>query len=126
MTCSNELTLYSCPSLDFSGGVLSIAQLLLDGATLGWGGVVGDPIKFALGFVSMVFDVIFMIQHYCLFTDRNERKSSYDVASAGENVDIIADLEYDTKIYGREGDMQSNRKLGAPLLTSTSDNRDEQ
>ena len=47
--------------LDFTGGALSIAQLMLDGATEGWGGVVGDPIKFCLGFVSIFFDIIFMV-----------------------------------------------------------------
>lgn len=59
--------------LDFSGGVLSLAQLFLDGATLGWSGVAGNPIKFALGFVSVIFDVLFMVQHYCLYTDRTDK-----------------------------------------------------
>jgi hypothetical protein len=79
--------------LDFTGGVLSIGQLLLDGATLGWGGVVGDPIKFGLGFISMVFDALFMVQHYCLFTDhREEEERSGDGKSAGtgEAVDVIS------------------------------------
>ena len=58
--------------LDFSGGFLSVAQLLLDGYTLGWGGLVGDPIKFGLGFVSVFFDVVYMVQHYCLYTDRTD------------------------------------------------------
>jgi len=56
--------------LDFTGGTLSIAQLLLDGATIGWTGVVGDPIKFALGFVSTVFDSLFILQHYVLYPSR--------------------------------------------------------
>ena len=58
--------------LDFTGGVLSIAQLMFDGATLGWEGVVGDPIKFALGLVSIFFDIIFLVQHFCLYTNRGE------------------------------------------------------
>jgi len=61
--------------LDFTGGVLSVAQLLLDGATEGWSGVVGDPIKFGLGFVSIVFDLLFMFQHYVLYTDRTDPDS---------------------------------------------------
>ena len=56
--------------LDLTGGFLSIAQLILDGATKGWSGVVGDPVKFALGFVSIVFDILFIVQHYVLYTDR--------------------------------------------------------
>jgi hypothetical protein len=32
-------------------------------------GIEGDPVKFGLGLASMVYDVIFMAQHYCLFPD---------------------------------------------------------
>ena len=82
--------------LDFSGGSLSVAQLLLDGATLGWSGVVGDPIKFCLGFTSMFFDVLFLIQHYVLYTDRtdNETRTSaiaQSVQGAGTTVSLIGE-----------------------------------
>lgn len=76
--------------LDFTGGVLSIAQLLLDGSTLGWGGVIGDPIKFSLGFISMIFDVFFMIQHYCLFKKR-DRYTLKSFVEAGESIDLVLD-----------------------------------
>eukprot|EP00164_Ancoracysta_twista_P001389 GFYU01001811.1.p1 GENE.GFYU01001811.1~~GFYU01001811.1.p1 ORF type:complete len:336 (+),score=89.75 GFYU01001811.1:163-1170(+) len=57
--------------LDFTGGALSVVQLLMDsGLTNNWEGVSGDPVKFGLGFVSMVFDIVFMIQHYGLYTNR--------------------------------------------------------
>ncbi len=29
-----------------------------------WSGIGGDPVKFCLGIVSMVFDVIMLLQHY--------------------------------------------------------------
>ncbi|KDO35313.1 hypothetical protein SPRG_22049 [Saprolegnia parasitica CBS 223.65] len=58
--------------LDFSGGLLSIVQLLMDGAsTHDWSSVTGNPVKFALGFASMFFDVIFMTQHYILYRHSN-------------------------------------------------------
>lgn len=58
--------------LDFTGGSLSVAQLLLDsGVTSDWAAVTGDLAKFMLGFVSMVFDIVFMLQHYCCFHARN-------------------------------------------------------
>jgi len=58
--------------LDFTGGLLSVFQLLFDGWRKdNWGGVIGDPVKFALGFLSMVFDVIFMIQHYGFYRHSN-------------------------------------------------------
>ena len=54
--------------LDFAGGVLSIAQLVLDSALQGdWGGVTGNPVKFALGNVSMLYDLVFFTQHYVLY-----------------------------------------------------------
>lgn len=54
--------------LDFAGGVLSIGQLALDSATQGdWGGVTGNPVKLALGNVSMLYDLVFFAQHYVLY-----------------------------------------------------------
>lgn len=56
--------------LDFTGGLLSVVQLCMDcGINGDWSGAVGDPVKFGLGFTSMVFDVIFMLQHYVLFRE---------------------------------------------------------
>jgi cystinosin len=57
--------------LDFTGGVLSDAQLFLDCWHLrDWSGVTGNLAKFFLGAVSIVFDIIFMLQHYVLYPDR--------------------------------------------------------
>jgi cystinosin len=54
--------------LDFSGGILSIAQLGVDSYLQhDWSGVTGNPVKFALGNVSMIYDLIFMTQHYVLY-----------------------------------------------------------
>ncbi|KAK7749709.1 hypothetical protein SLS53_000288 [Cytospora paraplurivora] len=54
--------------LDFAGGVLSIAQLVLDSALQGdWSGITGNPVKLLLGNVSMVYDLIFFTQHYVLY-----------------------------------------------------------
>jgi len=61
--------------LDFTGGLLSVVQLLLDGwRTENWAGVIGDPVKFGLGFLSMGFDIIFMVQHYGLSRHANGSK----------------------------------------------------
>jgi len=66
--------------LDFTGGTLSDLQLVLDCADLGdWTGITGNLAKFGLGFVSITFDVIFMLQHYVLFPHRGEtRPISYE------------------------------------------------
>ncbi|KAK4163583.1 hypothetical protein QBC43DRAFT_263856 [Cladorrhinum sp. PSN259] len=54
--------------LDFSGGILSISQQGIDSYMQGdWSGITGNPVKFALGNVSMMYDSIFMWQHYVLY-----------------------------------------------------------
>ncbi|EED88424.1 hypothetical protein THAPSDRAFT_269820 [Thalassiosira pseudonana CCMP1335] len=61
--------------LDFSGGTLSIVQLIGDsmaearvqGLQHDWTGVIGNPAKFGLGLVSILFDILFMFQHYALY-----------------------------------------------------------
>ncbi|KAL6715911.1 hypothetical protein ACLMJK_006872 [Lecanora helva] len=56
--------------MDFIGGILSIAQLVLDSSVQSdWSGVTGNPVKFGLGQISILFDVIFMVQHYVLYRD---------------------------------------------------------
>jgi len=51
-----------------SGGLLSDTQLVLDCWNMGdWTGITGNVAKFFLGFVSIFFDVIFMLQHYVLY-----------------------------------------------------------
>jgi len=51
--------------LDFAGGILSISQLFIDASLQAdWSGITGNPVKFGLGNISMLFDVIFMVQHY--------------------------------------------------------------
>jgi cystinosin len=54
--------------LDFTGGVFSILQMfLLSYNHDDWNSIFGDPTKFGLGFFSICFDVLFMVQHYCLY-----------------------------------------------------------
>lgn len=54
--------------LDFAGGSLSIAQQGIDSYLQGdWSGITGNPVKFALGNVSMLYDIFFMTQHYVLY-----------------------------------------------------------
>nr|CAH8865474.1 unnamed protein product [Trichobilharzia regenti] len=60
--------------LDFSGGVFSIAQMLLIAYNeRSIGGIIGSPVKLGLGILSIGFDILFMIQHWCLY-----RSSSND------------------------------------------------
>ena len=35
-----------------------------------WSSIFGDPTKFGLGFFSILFDILFIIQHYVLYRGR--------------------------------------------------------
>ncbi|KAJ1954571.1 hypothetical protein EC988_002363 [Linderina pennispora] len=62
--------------LDFTGGVLSFTQLILDAARSGnVGEAFGNPVKLGMGLASIGFDVIFMTQHYLLYTDRYDPRN---------------------------------------------------
>ncbi|KAH7073380.1 PQ loop repeat-domain-containing protein [Paraphoma chrysanthemicola] len=63
--------------LDFSGGFLSLAQLAIDSALQNdWSGVTGNPVKFGLGNITIIFDIIFFLQHYVLY--RHQKKQIED------------------------------------------------
>jgi cystinosin len=73
--------------LDFTGGILSDLQLVLDCADLGdWTGITGNLAKFGLGFVSVTFDLIFMLQHYVLY--RHERSSALIIEDLKSDEDV--------------------------------------
>ncbi|XP_076814053.1 cystinosin-like [Clavelina lepadiformis] len=62
--------------LDFTGGSLSILQMILQSYNNDeWDLIFGDPTKFGLGLFSVLFDVLFIIQHYILY--RHSRKQDY-------------------------------------------------
>jgi cystinosin len=80
-------------TLDCSGGILSVLQLVLDCANTGdWHGIVGTPAKFALGFVSIFFDLIFFIQHYVLY--RGAAPISDDFMPNEDDEDLRSFLEF--------------------------------
>lgn len=54
--------------LDLTGGCLSVAQQVMDSWAVGrWDGLTGNPVKFALGFVSILYDLVFFLQHFVLY-----------------------------------------------------------
>jgi cystinosin len=61
--------------LDFAGGVLSISQLGIDSyLQRDWSGITGNPVKLALGNISIFFDVIFMVQHFILYRGKRNKE----------------------------------------------------
>jgi cystinosin len=60
--------------LDFSGGWLSLFQLVVDSALQNdWSGITGNPVKFGLGNITIVFDIIFFLQHYVFYRNPEKR-----------------------------------------------------
>lgn len=65
--------------LDITGGMLSLSQLIVDGlANNDIASVFGNTSKLGLALVSMVFDVLFLVQHFVLFRDRQPEVISLD------------------------------------------------
>lgn len=76
--------------LDFAGGVLSVLQLLIDASLQNdWSGVIGNPVKLGLGNVSVFFDLIFITQHYILYS-HTEQASKVDKAIEGDEEPLLA------------------------------------
>lgn len=69
--------------LDFSGGVLSLLQLVIDSALQAdWSGMTGNPVKLGLANISLIFDIMFITQHYVLYGP---------VAETGDRDAVIVD-----------------------------------
>ncbi|KAL1862923.1 hypothetical protein Daus18300_008253 [Diaporthe australafricana] len=55
-------------TLDLTGAVLSLVQLFIDSVQGGdWSAVLANPAKFALGNVTVFFDLVAFFQHYYLY-----------------------------------------------------------
>jgi cystinosin len=66
-------------ALDLTGSVLSLAQLLLDCALIGsYSLIEGDPAKFGLGLLTMIFDVVLIVQHVIFGQEGHERCSALE------------------------------------------------
>jgi cystinosin len=51
----------------------------------------GNPAKFFLGFTSMVFDIVFMVQHYVLYRENNERLQAEEEEARGGYSALVGD-----------------------------------
>ncbi|SPP83033.1 cystinosin homolog [Drosophila guanche] len=70
--------------LDFTGGTLSMLQMILNGFNYDdWASIFGDPTKFGLGLFSVLFDVFFMLQHY-VFYRHSSKSSNSDLTTVTE------------------------------------------
>ncbi|KAF5856335.1 hypothetical protein ETB97_007519 [Aspergillus alliaceus] len=64
--------------LDLAGGMLSLIQLFIDSSFQDdWSGITGNPVKLLLSNVSILFDFLFMVQHYILYRDADDHVDKY-------------------------------------------------
>jgi cystinosin len=79
--------------LDFLGGILSLAQLGIDSYLQhDWSGITGNPVKFALGNLAIIFDIVFIIQHYWLYRGAGEKEAPATEREGAEEGPLLADV----------------------------------
>ncbi len=82
--------------LDFTGGCLSLVQLLMDSAvTSNWNGIVGTPGKFGLSILSMSYDILFMMQHYVLYTTPFPEIESIEPPVFTEKIQLLNPVSFE-------------------------------
>jgi len=72
-------------------------QLIIDSSLQAdWSGITGNPVKTGLSLISLVFDIIFIIQHYVLYgpvEERSERENGDDQILERERDPLLARSE---------------------------------
>ena len=77
--------------LDFTGGVLSVLQMFLLASNYDdWSSIFGSPTKFGLGFFSILFDILFILQHYVFYRSRSSSVVSRRVSGNDESAPIFS------------------------------------
>lgn len=90
--------------LDLNGGILSLLQLVLDSSLQDdWSGITGNPVKLLLGNVTIIFDFIFIVQHYILYRNSPETNKQLN-----EDDDVITPLLGDGNSQPREGQTEES------------------
>ncbi|KAI9817768.1 MAG: hypothetical protein M1827_000887 [Pycnora praestabilis] len=75
---------------DFTGGILSILQLVIDASLQDdWSGITGNPVKLGLGNISIFWNIIFIVQHYWLYHIKEEEKAVVQ-STNGEQQPLLA------------------------------------
>jgi len=93
--------------LDFTGGMLSDLQLILDCINLNDFRLISRNLaKFGLGWLSVMFDLIFIVQHYCLYSPRAVDDSSGETTQSDQNEPLLPAVESNVANECREAELQ--------------------
>ena len=60
---------------DLIGGIFSILQMVVSSYNENdWSSFIGDPTKFGAGLLSVLFDILFILQHYVFYRQKTPSK----------------------------------------------------
>jgi len=93
--------------LDFTGGSLSFFQIFLDWINTGNTSAFGDGLnvaKFLLSIISIFFDVIFMLQHYCLYGGAKKDRKTEESLTSPINAGQVSDEEANASLKDHRKD----------------------
>ncbi|UJR27436.1 hypothetical protein I4U23_008725 [Adineta vaga] len=66
--------------LDFTGGLFSLIQMFLLASNYNdWSSIFGSPTKLGLGLFSILFDILFIVQHYLLYPTHSDANRSINI-----------------------------------------------
>lgn len=84
--------------LDFTGGILSMVQMIINAYNYNdWASVFGDPTKFGLGLLSVIFDILFFLQHYVFYSGVHyEEFENHNVVEVDED-EVTSSKEHTTR-----------------------------
>ncbi|XP_065095617.1 cystinosin homolog [Ochlerotatus camptorhynchus] len=64
--------------LDIAGGLFGILQMVINAWNFDdWQSILGDPVKLGLGVFSILFDIVFIVQHYVLYRKPSQTEAVY-------------------------------------------------
>ncbi|KAK6742603.1 hypothetical protein RB195_010078 [Necator americanus] len=117
--------------LDFTGGCLDILQMCLQCWNVAdFTAFYGNPVKFGLGLVSSLFDILFIIQHYVLYPhrkdkDRDDVEQEEQLMMDGE-IEEADDKEGEKKDDKDDSRRKEEQKQGGKLKDEENEERDEE
>ena len=93
--------------LDFTGGMLSDLQLFLDCINLhDFRSITRNLAKFGLGWLSIIFDIIFLVQHYCLYSSQAVYDTAEDIVQSNQNEPLLPAADIDVANECGEEELQ--------------------
>lgn len=102
--------------LDFVGGILSCAQLLMGAIITGnWSDLSGNPVKLGLGSVSILFDIFFILQHYVFYKSKPVSADAVSKIVDTSTVNFVVSKQ----LNPNDRNIATPKRIKQPLLLSS-------